>query len=233
MKEPTVMAQDPIPFKHRLLLGAIPLASVLLRLIGGSLRLRVLDPHHVAPQAKPEPVIYALWHEHQLLGMYAFPNFGIRVLVSRSRDGDYISAALANFGFETVRSSSSSGKVAALRGLAREVHAGRSAAITPDGPRGPVHRAQPGAVFLAAMTGRPLVPMGFAVDHAWRLRSWDRFEIPKPWARAAVVYGQPFAVPRRLDEGSVAVWIARLESDLQGLEAQAWAELPGAKHDLA
>jgi len=210
---------------HALLLLLLPLVTGLLRLIGLTLRIRRLDPHGRAPQNCPEPTVYAFWHAHQLLAMYHFRNFGIRVLVSRSQDGDYIAGALKHFGFGTVRSSTSSGKVAALRGLARELKHRQHVAITPDGPRGPVHRAQAGAVFLAAMTGAPLVPFGCAVDRAWRLRSWDRFEIPKPFGRAVIAFGEPLNVPSKPDAGEIRRLVQELEDRLGELEKTAQAEL--------
>jgi lysophospholipid acyltransferase (LPLAT)-like uncharacterized protein len=209
------------PFKHRLILRLLPLAVGLIKLLCATVRVRVIDPQRNAPANHPQPVIYAFWHEHQVLAMSAFRNFGIRVLVSRSRDGDYISGALESFGFKTVRSSSSSGKITALRGLARELRHGFHAAITPDGPRGPRHESQPGPIFLGAMTGFQVVPFGCALDRAWRLKSWDRFEIPQPFSRAAVVFGQPLKVPPKLDETQATALVAELQKRLQELEAQA------------
>jgi lysophospholipid acyltransferase (LPLAT)-like uncharacterized protein len=215
----------PVPLKHRLLLGAVPVAAGLVRGITRTMTIRLKDPYGRAPSAKPRPSIYAFWHEHQLLAMSYFRNFDIRVLVSRSRDGDYISAALESFGFRTVRSSTSSGQVTALRGLARELKRGFHAAITPDGPRGPRHLAQPGAVFLSALTGLPVVPFGCAVEPAWRLSSWDRFAIPKPWSRAAFVFDEPMAVPAKLDEAAVTRLVAELNARLKALERAAADEL--------
>jgi len=191
--------------------------------------IRLVDPHHSAPQAKPQPTIYAFWHQHQLLAMYFFRNFGIRVLVSRSQDGDYIAGALNRFGFETVRSSTSSGKVTALRGLARALKNGRHAALTPDGPRGPLHCAQPGAIFLAAMSGCPLVPFGCALEKPWQLKSWDRFEIPRPFSRAAIVYGEPLPVPAHLDDVTVAELLAEFNRRLQALDRAAEEEVQRMK----
>lgn len=224
MKEPTpaLDAQvEKIPFKHKLLLGLIPLAAGLIRLIGWTMKITLQDPHGVSPYARPPATLYAFWHAHQLLSMFFFRNFNIQVLVSKSRDGDYIAGALESFGFGTIRSSTSSGKVTALRGLAAALRRGQHAAVTPDGPRGPVHRAQPGALFAAAMSGRPLVPFGCALDRTWRLRSWDRFEIPKPFSRAVIVFGAPVAVPAKPDHEQTARAAADLERTLQALDGQA------------
>ncbi len=220
-----VRPPSPAPLKHRLLLAAVPLATAIVRGLTRTMSIRLVDPHGRSPRAKPGPSIYAFWHEHQLLAMSFFRDHGIRVLVSRSRDGDYISAALEDFGFRTVRSSTSSGPVTALRGLARELKRGFHAAITPDGPRGPRQQAQPGAVFLSALTGLPLVPFGCAVDPVWRLSSWDRFAIPQPNSRAAIVFDEPLRVPSGLDEASAADWVGRLNVRLTALEAAAAEEV--------
>ena len=200
---------------HRLIMAFIPFAVLLVRLLGLTMRIKLVDSHGVSPQAgKAIPVIYAFWHNQQLLSALFFRGFGARVLVSRSRDGDYIAKTLEHFGIGTIRSSTSQGKVNALRGLARELKKGYSAAITPDGPRGPMYQAQPGAVFLAAMSGCQVVPFGCAVDRVWRLRSWDSFEIPKPFSRAVFYFGEPLDIPRKLDQAQTQEWTARLQNCL-------------------
>ena len=218
-------ASDRPPLKHRLLLALIPAACLVLRLLGRTLRVRVEDPHGVTPRADPGASIYTFWHEHDLVAIYTFRDQDIQVLVSRSRDGEYLARAIHSFGYGTVRSSSSSGRIAALRGLARQLNAGRHTALTPDGPRGPRRRAQPGAVYLAAMTGRPVVPFGVAVDRPWRLRSWDRFEIPRPFSRARVIFGEPMRIPRGLDDEAAQRAVADLERRLEELDREAASAL--------
>lgn len=204
----------------------VQLAIGVLKLISLTLRVRLYDPHGLAPQRQgSERLIYAFWHNQQLLGAAYFRGFGIRVLVSRSKDGDYITQALEAFGFRTVRASTSSGRTTALRGLARELAQGHSVAITPDGPRGPVYQAQPGAVFLAALSGQAIAPLGCAVQRAWVLRSWDRFVIPQPFSRVAIVYGQRLKVPRRLDAANSADYTRRLQDQLRTLDAEAQRRL--------
>lgn len=200
---------------HRLIMAFIPLAVLLVRLLGLTMRIRLVDPFGVSPQAgKSVPVIYAFWHNQQLLSAFFFRGFGVRVLVSRSRDGDYIAGTLRSFGFRTVRSSTSQGKINALRGLTRELKKGYSTAITPDGPRGPIYQAQPGAIFLAAMSGCQVVPFGCAIDRVWRLRSWDAFEIPKFFSRAVFFFGKPLEISRKLDQAQTQEWTARLQNRL-------------------
>jgi len=214
-------------FKHRLILTLIPLAAFIIRLIGFTMRIKLIDPHGVAPQTRSKKkFIYAFWHNQQILSTYFFRNRGIRVLVSRSKDGDYISRALETFGFGTVRSSTSSGKINALRGLARELKAGNHTAITPDGPRGPCYKAQPGAVFLGALSGHAVVPFGCAVNRVWKLhRTWDQFEIPKPFSRAVIVFDEPINIPRKLNDQETEKYTGLLETKMNELRMRALATL--------
>jgi lysophospholipid acyltransferase (LPLAT)-like uncharacterized protein len=218
-----------VPFKHRLILSLMFLAVALIRLLGLTMRIKLIDPHHTSPFVKTaKPAILAFWHNQQLLAAYFFRNLGIRVLVSRSKDGDYIAGVLGHLGYGTVRSSTSSGKVNALRGLARELKSGYHAAITPDGPRGPVYRAQPGAIFLGALSGHAVVPFGCAVDRVWQLHSWDRFEIPKPFSRAVIVFGQAVSIPRELRQETAQQLTQEMERHLNDLRDKARALLKPA-----
>lgn len=203
------------------------IVALILRLVGWTMRITLIDRYGVSPQARTrEKFIYAFWHNQQILATFFFRNFGIRVLVSRSRDGDYIAAVLKSLGFETVRSSTSSGKVNALRGLTRELRGAHHTAITPDGPRGPLYRAQPGAVFLAALSGNRIAPFGCATGRVWTLpRSWDHFEIPKPFSRAVIVFGEPITVPRKMDDQKAAELTLVLEGEMMKLRREALAGL--------
>jgi lysophospholipid acyltransferase (LPLAT)-like uncharacterized protein len=214
-------------FAHRLILFLIPIIAFIIRVIGWTLRITLVDQHGVAPQAKTrEKFIYVFWHNQQILSTYFFRDFGIRVLVSRSRDGDYIAKVLESFGFKTVRSSTSSGKVHALRGLTRELKGDHHTAITPDGPRGPLYRAQSGVVFLAALSGNRVVPFGCAARRVWILhRTWDQFEIPKPFGRAVIVFGEPITIPKKVDVKAVAELTGMIEQQMNELRSQALAQL--------
>jgi hypothetical protein len=152
------------------------------------------------------PLIYAVWHGRILILPWLNARFrrtdgarAVRVLASRSRDGELVAAFVRRFGMDVVRGSTSRGGAPALRQLARAVRAGLDVAVVPDGPRGPSCRAQAGIVSLAALTGAPIVPVGVAARPARRLRSWDRFMVPVPFARCAVVLGPALAVARTED----------------------------------
>jgi lysophospholipid acyltransferase (LPLAT)-like uncharacterized protein len=158
---------------------APPLAAMLVRLVGATLRVRVegvdaLRPHWSAAR----PLIYCVWHGRILMVPWLNARLrrthgarGVSVLASRSRDGGIVSAYVSRFGLDVVRGSSSRGGAAALRALVSVVANGRDVALVPDGPRGPRGQLEPGVVALAALTGAPVVPLGFAARPAWRLQT--------------------------------------------------------------
>lgn len=138
--------------------------------------------------------MYSLWHEDMLALGYLFGGRGIYVLISRSRDGELISTAVETLGFRTVRGSSNKGGASAAREIIEGL-SGVSAAITPDGPRGPRREFNLGAVFLSSRTGMPLVPLSVAYERPWRMGSWDKLALPRPFSRVVVCTGQSLPVP--------------------------------------
>jgi lysophospholipid acyltransferase (LPLAT)-like uncharacterized protein len=186
---------------------APPLVSGLVRGLGLTLQLAVEGTERLRPLWEGgRPVIYAIWHGQILmipwLNSRLRASVGARparVLASRSADGELVAQYVGCFGLDVVRGSSSHGGAAALRALAAALREGEDVAIIPDGPRGPRRRAQPGVVALAALSGAPIVPLAFAARPARRLRSWDEFAIPLPFARAAAIFGPPMAVDRGAD----------------------------------
>jgi lysophospholipid acyltransferase (LPLAT)-like uncharacterized protein len=139
-------------------------------------------------------VVLTLWHGQMLPILVAHRGQPCRVLVSEHRDGEIIAQVLAAFGFGAVRGSSTRGGTRALLQLAQVVQDGHDIAITPDGPRGPNRSVAPGPLLIAQRTGAELVPLVAEVSRAWRLRSWDAFEIPKPFARVTVLYDAPLGI---------------------------------------
>jgi lysophospholipid acyltransferase (LPLAT)-like uncharacterized protein len=197
--------------------------AVVLRASGATTRLRLLHlERETTAVTKDKSVIYTMWHGRMWLLAARFPRRGVGVLVSLSEDGEVIARILSRLSLVPVRGSSSRGGDEALRALEKWVSDGRSAAITPDGPRGPRHVAHMGAVALAARTGKPIVPLGAAASPAWTLRSWDNFQVPKPGSRAVIAVGEPFYVPRSDD---LEPWRAQLETALNDAQAEAEREV--------
>ena len=170
----------------------------------------------------PGTAIYALWHRQEVLMIYLHRNRAVCGLVSKSKDGEYMARILKRFGFTFVRGSTTSGGFMSLRGLIKAARAGYSIAITPDGPRGPVFKVQPGVVYLAQKAGAPLIPVACALSKKKIFRSWDRYQFPLPFGRIQAVYGAPFAVAETDDVAAKAV---ELENILNTLTAEAEALL--------
>jgi lysophospholipid acyltransferase (LPLAT)-like uncharacterized protein len=147
-----------------------------------------------ALRAAGRPIVFAFWHGRMLPLVQHHRDQGVAVLVSEHSDGEIITRVIERFGFRTVRGSTSRGAARALLGAIHEVAAGRDVAFTPDGPRGPAESFAPGPLIVAQRTGAPLVLVGAGTRSGWRLRSWDRFLIPKPFARIRVVYSDPIAL---------------------------------------
>jgi lysophospholipid acyltransferase (LPLAT)-like uncharacterized protein len=145
-------------------------------------------------RAAGRPVVLVLWHGEMLPLLYYHRGRDIAVLVSEHGDGEIIARILAGFGFRLVRGSSSRGAARALIAVDRELAAGYDVGITPDGPRGPLHSVAPGALLAAHRAKVCMLPLAAKASAFWQLGSWDRFMIPKPFARVVVAYGDPVAV---------------------------------------
>jgi lysophospholipid acyltransferase (LPLAT)-like uncharacterized protein len=214
---------------ERIALWSVPrVAAIWIRLLRASMRIRHLDRAPLdAIDAGDRPYIHAFWHDQLLLMPYAYRGRGITILISRHRDGEYIARTMERFGFHTTRGSSTRGGARGLLAAVRRVREGYDLGITPDGPRGPRHRVQAGVIEAARLTGCPILPVTFACSRAWRLRSWDRFLVPKPFGRGAFVYGTPLSVPRSAPPPERERLRERLEAELEALTARAEAAVAG------
>jgi lysophospholipid acyltransferase (LPLAT)-like uncharacterized protein len=170
----------------------------LLQLWARTLRYEVDDPAGVAGKPVEENYIGALWHNRLLIFPLVLrrflPNRGGAALISASRDGDLLADAIRRFGYDVVRGSSSRLGASAILQLTEVLASGRDVVITPDGPRGPAYELGPGIIFLAQKSGAAVLPMNLEYSHCWRLGSWDRFIVPRPFAKVRVLIGQPHRV---------------------------------------
>jgi lysophospholipid acyltransferase (LPLAT)-like uncharacterized protein len=168
--------------------------------------------------------ILALWHGRIFAGLHYFRGRGVVVITSQNFDGEWIARILLRFGFGVARGSTSRGGARALVQLRQELAAGHPAAFTVDGPRGPARVAQVGAVWLAGATGQPILPFHIEADRYWTASSWDRTQIPKPFATVAIALGPPLDVsgtdPQVVEDGR-----RRLEAALGEVEKRALALL--------
>lgn len=175
------------------------LVGWMMRVWSWMLRLEIETRWTPAADGSTGPVIFALWHNRFFTVPPAFRKvFGKKrncvVLTSASHDGAMVARSMAVFGLGSVRGSSSRRGAAALVALTRAVRDGSDACITPDGPRGPRYEVHPGMIKLAAATGAPIIPIHVTFANAWRLKTWDRFVIPKPFSRVRVVFDTPIPI---------------------------------------
>lgn len=196
------------------------LAGRLMQAWCATLRFEIIDRCSLTqPGGISSPVIYCLWHN----GIFTMPAAWKKacgkhrravVLTSASHDGAALARAVGVFGIGSVRGSSSRRGVAALVGLRKALREGTDTCITPDGPRGPRHVIQPGIVKLAETSGVPVIPIHLEYASAWRLKTWDRFAIPKPCSTVRVIFDEALAVPAGLSEDDFETWRRRLEEGM-------------------
>ncbi len=193
---------------------------------------RRADPAH--PESRQSLLLF--WHEYILLPVTFRAHCGITMLVSSHRDAQPLARAGRMMGFQVVCGSSTRDGVAAVKSLLDDPRH-RHIAITPDGPRGPRRYLAPGAVYLASKLGIPVVCVGFGFERPWRMNSWDRFAVPRPFSRGRAILSPPMMIPAEVDRAGREHYRGRLESLLSTLtdQAEQWAatgqsmvgELPG------
>ena len=189
--------------------------------LGATLNWKVTGLDHLNFDANGRRPIMAFWHGRVLTATYFFRRRGIVVMISENFDGEWIARIIESFGFRTSRGSTSRGGQRALLQLKREMDRGLPSGFAVDGPRGPARKAQPGAVWLAKLTGNPVVPFHMEASSYWSLRSWDRTQIPKPFSTVALTVGEPLVVPRESSDESLEAYRLELERRLEALEAHA------------
>ena len=196
-------------------------ASPIIAALAATLRWKVEGAAHLeAASASGRQPIITIWHGRILPGLCYFRDRQIVVITSQNFDGEWIGRILHRFGFGTARGSSSRGGVRALVQLRQDLRDGRGVAFTLDGPRGPARVAQPGAAWLAGATGYPLLPLHFEASTFWTLGSWDRTQIPKPFATVVLTIGEPLQVENTTEPILEAARLT-LEDRLRRLEDRA------------
>jgi len=198
----------------------------LIAALGSTLRWRAEGLEHLDAVARGGRVpIMAFWHGRILPATVYFRRRGIVVITSENFDGEWIAGIIERFGYGTARGSTSRGGRKALRQLTRDMAAGKPAGFTIDGPRGPARVAQAGALWLAKITGNPVIPFHIETDRHWTLNSWDRTQIPKPFAVSAIAIGAPLYVEQDADAAALEIVTHALQQQLQTLELRALAML--------
>lgn len=221
------------PLRGWLYRTVAPLALGLLRLFWRTCReVRIIGEDNLDPWlGQPQPLIFCFWHQHLLFGLYYMMRLQARgqrigFLISPSRDGELAAHAAQLVGVEVIRGSSTRTGAQALRELYLAVVRQRlSLATTPDGPRGPPQKLKPGVLMLAQLTGAPIIPLSYAAQRAWRLKTWDCFVLPAPLTRIVITIGKPHLVERHLPATHLEQRRLMLEATLHDLSQAAKASL--------
>jgi len=157
------------------------------------------------------------WHGRIFTASYYFRNRGIVVMTSRHRDGDYIAEVIRRLGYEAARGSSSRGSIGATREALEAVRDGKDIGFAIDGPRGPRYVAKRGPTYIAWKSGCPILPFNVSVKRKWRLKSWDHFQIPKPFSRALVEIGEPIYIDAGVPKNRLAEYDRQVQEALDAL----------------
>src|SRR5881296_1399244 len=211
-------------FRDRVLIRSADLAFyVLIKIIGRSTRFEIAGwEHWETVTGEGNIPIYTFWHNRVFLSTYFWRKKDIVVMTSRSFDGEYIARFIQRFGYGAARGSSTRGATGAVVEMVRLMRAGRPAAFTIDGPKGPRYVAKMGAVLLAKKTGQPILPFTITAARFWEAKkSWDRSQVPKPFSRAQVLIAPPIFVPANADEALLNSKRDELQSALDELNRKA------------
>lgn len=199
---------------------AVPVGRVLAQLLAASWRYSEHNMEAFARlRAERKPFLLAVWHGQLFLGVMANRHRDFAAMASTHGDADIIARMMMGWGYNFVRGSSSKGGRAALVQMVEHLKAGRHFAITPDGPRGPRGVPKAGALVAAVRGGVPIVTMHFEVSRAWRFKSWDRFCVPKPFARVRAIYSDAW-MPTDTSESSLRE-LARLLGPVEAVDISA------------
>jgi len=187
--------------KNRLQASVLPALAVLItKFIGYTLRFEIIGEDNI-DQAKRmgKRTIYSCWHGHFLFLLYYLYKIkisrNVSCVISPSLDGEFLAKVVKALCFGRVKGSRKRGGIEAIAELSKLIKGGGDAAITPDGPRGPLHKVQPGVIHLAKKSGAVILPMAFGAERAKIFNSWDRFILPLPFSKGVIVYGEPMRVP--------------------------------------
>ncbi len=198
------------------------LAYHVIRVLGRTMRLEVVNPHIQQQFVKNGiPGIGVFWHDRLLMMPFAYEGKKLSFLVSPHRDGQVVGKALKKFGLTPILGSSTRGGASAIKAMMRAIQNGSDIAIVPDGPRGPRHRLQFGVIELARRTGAPILPIAFSASKKKIFNTWDRFLLPYPFSKGVFVWGEPIYVDRHGDREYLEAMRHLVENRLNALTEEA------------
>ena len=219
-KKPLLRWYDPI------FLGIFPpLVALLVKVLLLSCRVIKVEGKHFEKEAMAKSgggAIYVTWHQRMAYHFHYFGSRHVTVMISQSRDGEYAARIAKWLGFKNVRGSSTRGGRAALKELIQGIKNGEIGGMLADGPLGPARVAKKGSVVMARDTQAPLIPILWGVDRCWTLKTWDRYMIPKPFARLVYYFGEPVWVPPSAGKTDLESYRTMLEHRLN--EGTTWCD---------
>jgi hypothetical protein len=223
LKSSAIVVPQPLPLHRRF---EASVAAFLLRVCLRTWRCHWKETNEA--QECTGPVIYCVWHNRLPLALAShnyvqtkWPASGMAALISASRDGGLLASIVERFGIQPVRGSTSRRGPQALLEATTWMERNFSIAITPDGPRGPVYQVQEGIIRLAKLTGRPVIPTSSFTRWKICLKSWDRFQIPLPFAWCEMRHGRPIWVPREASDAECEQLRLRLEESMRAITREA------------
>ncbi len=223
MKHPGLEYASPVIFsrKQRLALAIIPAAAATAyKLLMHTCRVEIRgEEHWERALSEYGHGVLGFWHETLGMAAYRFRDRDYHTLTSFSYDGEIAARVVNWFGIEALRGSSSRGGVKALQQMKKALEIVPAVGLTLDGPRGPRRVAKPGAAIIAARSGLPVVPMAHVACSGWRLHSWDRFIVPRPFSRVICSIGTPIPPPEKASSKTIEAMRVRMEQELNALHA--------------
>lgn len=178
------------------------------------------DDPSVQPHVACRPTLFMFWHEMLLVPAVYWAKTRVPVLMSEHRDGELINQIVRMMGGTSIRGSTNKRGALALRRMIRHARTGHLA-ITPDGPRGPRRKVSIGSIYLASRAEMQIVPLGFAFSHCWRVNSWDRMALPKPFGIVQTVSGRPIHVPADIDKDAMDPYLQQVQSAMDDVQSRA------------
>ncbi len=220
-------------FWYRVAVIVVPRLYVALsRVWFATCRVRIEGREHLQAGLERGTIIAAFWHYSMLYIFYNLRALSAAIMVSASKDGEYIARVARLLGHVPVRGSSNQKGVSGLKKMLREVRNGNNAGIVADGSQGPARKAQAGAILVASRTGSAILPMAWAADRYIAFHSWDRTAVPLPFCRMNFQYGEPLLVPKGIKGEEIEEYRKQLEDRLNLLYETAWQRVGRRPHDV-
>jgi lysophospholipid acyltransferase (LPLAT)-like uncharacterized protein len=223
-------------YDHILFILIIPLIALFIKLLMLSCRvtkIEGLEREKEALKRSKGNAIYVSWHQRISYLAHFAGSRKITVMVSQSRDGEYAAKLVKWMGIDSIRGSSTRGGKTALVNIIKRLKEGKSGGMLADGPLGPARKAKIGTIIMAHRSGTPIIPVAWSADRFWIINSWDRFLIPKPFARVAVYLGEPLWIPEESENGELEGFRKVIEKNLNRVvklcDEQFGIELPWRK----